>query len=89
MTDLNELLERVKWRPSYPGQPAPQWRWWNRTDPELGLLGFLTKADRDFFSKGKPGPYRRIVAPDGRTILQNEDFRGMVRSLAHDAGIQS
>ena len=64
-----------------------QWRWWNRTDPELGLLGFLTREDRDAFSANAPGPFRRIVATDGRTILQNEDFGGMVRRLAHDAGV--
>jgi hypothetical protein len=75
------------WRPAYPGQRKPQWRWWKATDPELGLLGFLTRQDRDNFSKGKPGPFRRIVAADGRTILQGEDFRSMVRRLAHDAGV--
>ena len=63
------------------------WRWWNRADPELGLLGFATRKDRDDFSNGKHGPFRRVVADDGRTILQNEDFRGMVRRLAYDAGI--
>lgn len=67
---------------------ALQWRWWARTSPELGLLGFLTRADRDAFSAGAEGPFRRIVAADGRTILQTEDFRGMVRRLAHDAGVQ-
>ena len=64
-----------------------EWRWWNRTDPELGLLGFFTKADRDAFSSGRAGPFRRVVARDGRTVLQNEDFRGMVRRMAHDAGV--
>jgi len=79
---------QVRWRPAYPGQLEPQVRLWHRTDPELGLLGFLTKADRDAFSKSDhPGPFRRIVSEDGRTILQNEDFQGMVRRLAYDAGI--
>lgn len=70
-----------------PQAAKPVWRWWGRQDPELGLLGFFTKADRDDFSDGRPGPFRRVVADDGRTIIQNEDFRGMVRRLAHDAGL--
>ena len=75
------------WKPMFPGQKEPQWRWWHRTDPELGLVGFLTRQDRDDFSADKPGPFRRIVSPYGKTILQNEDFRGWVRRVAHDAGI--
>ena len=65
-----------------------QWRWWNRSDPELGLLGFATKIDRDNFNDGKPGPFRRVVAKDGSTIIQGEGFHEMVRRLAYDAGIE-
>lgn len=79
----------VKWKPSYPGQKMPQWRLWQRTDPEVCLLGFLTKEDRDAFSAGDPGPFRRIISENGKTILQNEDFKGMVRRLAYDAGIKN
>ena len=79
----------ASWEPTFPGQEAPQVRLWCRTDPELGLLGFLTRQDRDAFSNtDHPGPFRRIVAKDGRTILQNEDFHGMVSRLAYDAGIK-
>ncbi len=64
-----------------------QTRLWNRSDPELGLLGFATRQDRDRFSDGGQGPFRRVVADDGRTIIQGEGFRQMVRRLAYDAGL--
>jgi hypothetical protein len=60
------------------------WRWWKRGDPELGLLGFVTKKDRDAFHDGGNGPFKRVVADDGRTILQGENFHQMVRRLAYD-----
>jgi hypothetical protein len=47
------------------------WRWWNRDEPEAGLQGFVTREDRDRFSSGGPGPFRRVVALEGeRTVPQ-------------------
>lgn len=58
------------WKPEYPGQTEPVWVWWERDEPEDGLLGFHTVKDCNRFSQGKPGPYRRRVAKDGKTISQ-------------------
>jgi hypothetical protein len=46
------------------------WDWWDRDEPEEGFLGFHTKKDRDDFSAGKAGPFRRRLSADGRTISQ-------------------
>lgn len=54
------------------------WTWWDRDEPEDGLLGFHTKKDRDNFSKGKPGPFRRRISSDGKTILQMETWSDTV-----------
>lgn len=46
-------------------------RWWYRGEPEDGLQGFVTREDRDRFSNGGPGPFRRVTAREGeRTIWQ-------------------
>lgn len=50
------------------------WCWWDRDEPEDGLLGFHTKSDRDRFSSGKPGPFRRRIAKDGHTISQTRNY---------------
>lgn len=50
------------------------WCWWDRDEPENGLLGFHTKADRDAFSAGKTGPFRRRLSADGRAIPQMNDL---------------
>jgi hypothetical protein len=44
-------------------------------EPEDGLLGFHTRQDRDSFSRNAPGPFRRRIAQDGKTIRQNGDWR--------------
>lgn len=76
----------AKWTPEYPGQIEPVWTWWDRDEPEDGLLGFHTGEDRDRFKAGKLGPYRRRISPVGRTIPQTEDWRGFVDRLAKEAG---
>lgn len=63
------------------------WRWWERDEPEVGLLGFHTKRDRDDFSAGKPGRFRRRVSDDGRTISQTETWDVFVQGLCDEAGI--
>jgi hypothetical protein len=66
----------MPWKPEYPGQERePVWTWWSRDEPEDGLLGFHTKQDRDRFSRNEPGPFRRRVADDGRTISQLADWK--------------
>lgn len=62
------------------------WVWWDRDEPEDGLVGFHTAKDRDAFSKGKPGPYRRRVSPYGKTISQTEDWAGMIKRLTQEPG---
>ena len=50
------------------------WRWWSRGECEEGLQGFHTREDRDRFSEGGSGPFRRVVAREGeRTIYQTTD----------------
>lgn len=61
------------------------WRWWSRGEPESGLLGFHTRADRDAFSDGKPGPFRRRVSEDGRTISQTEMWDDMAQRMCDEA----
>jgi len=63
------------------------WRWWRRDEPEMGLLGFLTEEDRDAFSRGDAGPFRRVVSDDGRTISQHEGWRGLLDRLTDEADI--
>lgn len=56
------LEERRRWwRPEYPGQVEPTRVAWYRDEPEDGLSGFDTKADRDAFQAGGIGPFIRRV----------------------------
>jgi hypothetical protein len=64
-----------EWTPLYPGQKEPVWTWWDRGDSELGLTGFLTRAERDRFSSGGKGPFKRIVTEDGHTVSQTATWR--------------
>jgi hypothetical protein len=64
------------------------WRWWRRDEPETGLLGFHYRQDRDDFSAGKPGPFRRRVSEDGRTISQTEGWDGMLQRMCDGAAIE-
>jgi hypothetical protein len=53
------------------GDGGRAWRWWRRGDPEFGLQGFACCEERDAFSAGGSGPFRRVVAPPGgRTVRQ-------------------
>ena len=58
------------------------WVWWDRDEPEDGLLGFHTKEDRDTFSEDRPGPFRRRVSPDGRAVSQLETWSDIVARLS-------
>lgn len=73
-----------EWTPEYPGQIEPVWTWWDRDEPEDGLVGFHTFEDCRRFSDGKPGPYRRRISPTGKTISQTEDWRGLVDRLTRE-----
>lgn len=56
------------------------WVWWMRDEPEDDLLGFHTAADRDAFSAGEPGPFRRrVCAPGQGAISQTETWAERVR----------
>lgn len=57
------------------------WVWWDRDEPEDGLLGFHTQEDRDNFHTKKPGPYRRRVAPNGKTISQMDDWNDQMSEV--------
>lgn len=59
----------------------PVWVWWDRNEPEDGLLGFHTKEDRDRFSNKEPGPYRRRISPEGKTISQIEEWKDMMAGV--------
>ena len=72
------------WKPEYPGQIEPVWVWWDRDEPEDGLLGFHTKADRDRFARKAPGPYRRRISPTGKTISQTETWSDIVARLTQE-----
>jgi len=61
--------------------PKIVWTWWSRGDNEDSLLGFHTKKDRDAFSRGDAGPFRRRVADDGRTVLQTATWADMIENL--------
>jgi hypothetical protein len=50
------------------------WAWWSRGDSERGLSGFITRKERDAFSRGEPGPFRRVVTADGHTVSQTATF---------------
>jgi hypothetical protein len=59
------------------------WVWWDRDEPEDGLTGFHTAEDRDRFSRGDPGPFRRRISEDGHTVSQMwewADFMADVRA---------
>jgi hypothetical protein len=73
------------WKPEYPGQERePVWVWWDRDEPEDGLLGFHTSEDCRRFSNSQPGPYRRRVAEDGRTIPQVGGWSEMISRFGAD-----
>lgn len=56
------LEERRRWwAPEYPGQTEPVRVAWYRDQPETGLSGFDTEADRDAFRAGGDGPFIRRV----------------------------
>jgi hypothetical protein len=61
-----------------PRQPIV-WCWWDRDEPEDGMVGFVTAQDRNKFSAGGRGPFRRILTSDGHTISQMSRFRDMLR----------
>ena len=55
------------WRPEYPEQTRePSWIWWERGEYEGDLLGFHTKQDRDRYSRGGSGPFRRRLCARGQ-----------------------
>lgn len=61
-TGAGMLMERRRWwQPEYPGQIEPERVAWYRDDPETGLSGFDTEADRDAFRAGGNGPFIRRV----------------------------
>lgn len=72
------MSEAKRWAPEYPGQTEPVWTWWDRDEPEDGLVGFHTREDRDRFAADRPGPFRRRISPIGKTISQLEDWHGFV-----------
>lgn len=74
----------MPWKPEYPGQTEPLWVWWMPDEPEDGLLGFHTKEDRNGFSRKAPGPFRRRIAKDGKTIRQHGDWRDIFIEEALD-----
>lgn len=69
-------------------EPSTGWRWWSRDEPEDGLLGFETVEDRDAFSRGDEGPFRRVISDDGRTIRQGETWREMMDRMSKAAGLE-
>jgi len=72
----------MAWEPEYPGQERePVWVWWERDEPENGLLGFHTAEDCDRFSAGGEGPFRRRIAADGKTISQTETWSDFIDRL--------
>ncbi|WP_283178652.1 hypothetical protein [Gemmobacter sp. 24YEA27] len=69
---VNEAIRKAKgagmleerrrwWRPEYPGQIEPDRVVWYRDEPETGLSGFDTEADREAFRAGGNGPFIRRV----------------------------
>lgn len=58
----------------------PVWVWWSPGEPEDGLLGFTTEAERDRFNPKDSGPYQRLVSPVGRTISQMESWEDRMAS---------
>lgn len=52
----------------------PVWVWWSPGEAEDGLMGFTTAEERDRFNPKDPGPYQRLVSPDGKTISQMESW---------------
>lgn len=64
------------------------WVWWSPNEPEAGLTGFHTREDRDAFSRGEPGPFRRRLTRPGREdISQTETWDGMMDRVCAEAGI--
>ena len=55
------------------------WCWWDRDETEDGMTGFVTPQDRNKFSAGGPGPFRRILTSDSHTVSQMSRFRGMLQ----------
>lgn len=54
------------------------WGWWSRDEPEDGFAGFHTKEDLEAFKRGGPGPFRRRLADDGRTVSQLASWADIV-----------
>jgi len=52
------------------------WQWWTPGQSEAGLQGFCTREDRDAFSAGGIGPFRRVAMPGGRTVHQMPRAKG-------------
>ena len=55
------------------------WCWWDRDEPEDGMTGFFTAEDRNRFFAGGPGPFRRVLAPDGHTTSQIAEWNDILR----------
>ena len=68
----------MTWTPEYPGQIEPVWCWWDRDEPEDGLVGFHTVEERDRFSVGGDGAFMRRISKYGKTVSQLEDWHGMI-----------
>lgn len=64
------LAERRRWwSPEYPGQQPPALAAWWRDEPEDGLSGFDTEADRAAFQAGEEGPFiRRVTGNEHRQM---------------------
>lgn len=57
------------------GDGGRSWRLWFTDEPEVGLQGFVTKQDRDQFSAGGYGPFKRVITPEGCRDLPQLPFR--------------
>lgn len=51
------------------------WEWWTPGQPERGLQGFATKADRDGFFAGDDGPFRRTKSGQGEPVYPQMPMR--------------
>lgn len=49
--------------------------WWMPGQPETGLQGFVTESERDWFSKGGEGPFRRVKATPGEVVYPQMPVR--------------
>lgn len=69
-----------------PEEEKLPWVWWERDEPEDDLLGFHTKEDLERFRKNLPGPYRRRISNNGRTISQLETWDDMMKGIKKELG---